>query len=314
MRYICRNLTIALTQILNTLAVLCILSLNPCQAQPFQLEMSVAKDTVSLGEPIVLRYKIVNPNSVQGMAYVAENPRDLGWKRESRVNWLVLKMTHATGQLLLSIADPFIPLRSGLYSGPPRRVDAPPQGYAEGTIVASQQFKVARAGTYRLDVAVKLPYQLDNEQDKQLLEKQFTFPITVTRLDQNRLRAVAESLRADVIGSSDGRRDAEHIQELFSMPEAHVYPVWQALANDPALRFQERDTIARQLVRVRSARAADLLTQMQWAPKQPLDKIGSVLRHLQDLHRNGDAALKQYIDRLLAAQGKTLPKRTIGLG
>jgi hypothetical protein len=148
------------------------------QAQLLDLETALAAQTVSLGEAIVLDYRIVNPASFEAHVYLGE----------FRKEWLTLSLVDGAGQPVPAVtAVP--PLGKQALQG--RAAYISPRDSYPGHLVVNQWFAVSRPGSYRLDVRVGLKYVLGPHAGQvaarhlrdvgDVLERNYSFPFTVTQ-------------------------------------------------------------------------------------------------------------------------------------
>ncbi|MCW3060138.1 MAG: hypothetical protein JWQ02_1959 [Capsulimonas sp.] len=147
-----------------------------------------------------------------------------------------------------------------------------------GYLVATKYLAITKPGKYSLTMHVKMPCGLarteglltaamagdDNFSFPTVVEeKDFTFPIVITPLDEQRLSKVAETMRIATIREKDKDLAQAELEGLFSMPEEQAALSWRALAFQPGINT---GTLEEELVSLRSAAGIDILFQMLDVP------------------------------------------------
>lgn len=277
--------TSLLSYLLSVVAVLAILiSISPAVASPdpngplsVAITLASAK-TIVPGQPVVLRYLVAN-NSASMSAHF-----DLGQNGKA---WYRLSLVDSKGASAQIIPDlrPRTVSSWGLYQTGDRVLS--PSSSLQGSIVVTRDFAVTRPGKYLLTVQVPLNYMVEDQSTISpqgttsliplQLNQIFTCTIEVKSVNPAAVRATAEELRHKLTNLDTPATDQWEpvAEELFSMPEAQVLPVWQALVSDPTTPDRVRIAAAGQLAYHPSFAAAALLGEMLWNP--PLTSQGGPL-------------------------------------
>lgn len=268
--------------------------------QPGVLQASLANSTISLGEPLMLKYQITNLEDRRVDVYMGRDKRD----------WLSMSLVDASGHLVQAIPDA-VPVKGGLHTDG-IVVDA--SGYDGDYVVISQKFQIPHPGQYRLTLASHLTYTWDDaHEEKSTDDQQFSLPVTVTARDPKRLRTIAEGLRHSVLQDKDVARHQLATQALFSMRDAECLPVWRELATDPSLDPWRALDVVRQLADNGSVKASDILAEMQMiAPERWSQTGSSPLDALERMQRNAAPDVKQHIAQVLADAGVSLNHAPLG--
>ncbi len=294
--------------IMTLLTAACALATVPATAQEqlLDLEMEITKKTVSLGEPIILDYKIINSSS-SDEAYI-----HLG---EFSKWWLTISLVDEAGREAPAIKAIPPPGKQALQG---RAAFISPMSGFPGHFIVNQWFVVSRPGNYRLNVHARLNYVLGSHArrvtQEQLakgsdtaLTRDYSFPIVVTRREPARLRAVAESLRA-ALSEAKGHQTRRLVEALFTMPAAYAAPSWQELINDPERPIDIQSSVTGRLARFPSLEAADFLTWIAWSSKIPEHTRPGVKNILRRFHEKGNANLKQHVEQIfIRIEGKMPP-------
>jgi len=299
------SLSTSLLGIAMLLGILAVVIL-PADAQtsnksPLQVQASlVTAGTLSLGEPIVVKYTIKNTSSEEAHTYMGVDRR----------GWVTNTVTDAQGHTSLIQAERSRRQRGGSHIN---GVSISPMSSATGYIVVNSTSTIRTAGKYAFTVQTRLPYALGAQAEEvtpdnyassgNVAIRNFVFPMNVTPRDPRRLKQTAEILREDVEDTKIRDWSAAAVEALFSMPEADVLPIWQALVSDPATPRYALGFAADQLARLHTVAASDLVAQMRWEPAQIVEvgepPIGAMA--LEDMARLGDAKVKKHIADLYAA-------------
>lgn len=264
-----------------------------------QLQLSLLHNTVTLGEPIVLKYRITDFGNGQLDAYMGKGKR----------GWLSMSLADASGATVQSIPDP-IQAKGGIYED---GISVKSGSFSEGYVVVSQKFQPTHPGRYRLRLSSHLNYSWDDTPGENVTnDEKFILPFTVATRDQQKLLAVAESLRQTVLhNNTDGDKLAT--EELFSMHDPVCLPVWRELALDPALDPWRALYAARQLADVGSISANDILAEMQTVAPERWSLTGaSPQDELERMQRNSSTGAKRHISGLLEDAGASPGHPPIG--
>ena len=226
--------------------------------------------TVSLGEPIMLHYKLSNLSSNEKLVVLSGI---------YNTAWYTLGLKDQAGNPVRLIPDtrPLNPPGPhagdiGIYATRDGR-----DGWRDGYVVATKSFSVPRPGKYVLTMHVQAPYTLvpptlENPvlmksqiiSDGTVLIQDFRFPLTVTAFNPAALQAKANALKEAISKELNSPLLLPEIDELFSMPEAQAGPVWEEMALQA--KPMERDLIADKLAGLHSNKGADILFEMMDNP------------------------------------------------
>jgi len=264
------------------------------------LNLSLAHETVMLGEPIILSYDIVDCEEKKLWVY-------LGQEQSA---WAGLSLVDEAGQPAPERPDPRKP-QGGIQPTTEVRV-APGQTY-QAFLVVTQWLTVPHVGRYELSVKARLPYVLGERADgfpqrlwhmstKTVFVQEQSFMLTVMEPEEDRLRQIAEGLRQDAMTRPTHEHRIAAIRALVAMPEQYALASWETLANERG--FRDKEALMRELTHAMTPAAADLLAQI-WNPSYGpplLTSRPSVL--LDNMYRDGDEALKRHIEGILARYGK----------
>jgi len=264
--------------------------------QPGTLEIALTKSTITLGEPLILKYRVSNPED-QRVRVSIDN--DLS-------RWLTIKMNDTAGHAVrgaLTVSEAAPPSRYYVTSGVP----VGPKDYHEGFLVLSPSFRPTQPGRYQLDLTAHLTYRWGRHEmavANSESEQSYSLPLTVTARNPQRLRAVAESLRQTVLGTKDVDQYRLANKALFSMRDPACLPVWQALATDAKLDPWQAVDVMSQLQDVGSVSACNILAGMQSVAPERWSQTGTApLDVLERMWRPATPEVKQHINQLLAEAG-----------
>ena len=269
---------------------------------PINLTVSLAgSPTVSLGEPILLKYAINNTGGQKANVFT----------EDSKQNSLITeRFTDTAGKTLVPSVNPIPPYRSPntlfIFDGPNLEGMNADTSRSWET-VANAYVTFPHPGRYVLRVHVQNPVVFgdDDQAPRHLLSGDHVFPLTVVQANPTALRDTAERLRQSVLSTTDLNARATLIKALFSMPEASASTSWQTLVEEPRLDGYALNQIGTALARIHTARAADILMEMVWEPVQtPLACAEAMSgQHLDAMYDTGDAELKKHIEGLRAKHG-----------
>ncbi len=287
---------------------------------PVTVEITADTNQITLGEAIVLRYRITNASDQVVVLHAGVRDKSLDGPGADTIamyrrDWLTMNMADMDGK-----SAPFLPEIGGasardvqygqnisLWSGNGNR--------SEGYIVASQWFVPSHAGHYLLTAHVRMPYAVFSESDvtpeqvesglrsvKTVFMHDYVLPITIKPTNPQRLQTVAEALRKSATVETDVLKQSMLIRSLFSMPENYVWQSWQTIANDPTLFVNGRDVVVSEMSRIASLRAADILARMLTSPAKGsgTELQARVRRSLITMYQAGSPQLKEHIKKLLS--------------
>lgn len=274
-------LAIATICAMYTLHLLPAVASNP---QLGVLQIAPASSSLSLGEPLILKYTVTNTDISTVAVNVSDDPQ----------GWLTMTLTDASGRSLPPVLDSLLVSRH-----PAAGVEIDPKSEYTGYIIVSQKFQPTQPGNYRLSLSAHLRYSSEEGQTR--TNKNYSFPLTITEKDPQRLLATAEGLRQTVLKDKDYR---PAVKALFSMRDPSCLPVWQELATDPDLDAFRAVEVIKELSRISSLPAIDILAKMQpIAPERWLKTGTTPLNVIASLWPGATPAFKQYINQLLTKAG-----------
>ena len=292
------------------------------ETPPVRVEVSLANDTLSLGEPIVLRYEFIG---TQAEAVLLDMGRN-------RKEWLDLNFVDVRGNTASVIPDP------RMRQGGLRRtgiIGASATNHAIEYVVVTRLVRPMHHGDYRLSALARLPYAMKSQSEGvtsslweraygTVLMREDTFALTLTALDPDRLQAVAWQLAATAAQDNDRVRGTVALQALFSMPEKYVSPVWQEVTRSENPNLLDRwGIISDELARVQSLEAATILSEMVWEPPPAVrDRLKIVLEpsglnvmamnnvamKFANIYFTAGPILKQQIANLYLTHGREVPQ------
>ncbi len=274
-------------------------------AEPIGVELSLSNTAIMLGEPLVLYYTVTNAWSEVIDTY-------MGMDLEG---WLTFRLVGAAGQAVSILLDPRVQNPGGIHTNGAR---VSPHSYFRGHVVLSQRFAMTQVGEYQLSVQVHLPFAPD-EREGFIRPEQFeetygtvfkaehSFQVSVTDADPARLRAIAEELANQFIERLP-YSELVQIEALFSMPEEYALEGWLVVAHAPNLQGFLRQEVAKELTRLSSITAADILADMTWKPAQPPEPngLGSTWSPLHNMYFSAGLELKQHIETLFKEHNQAL--------
>lgn len=288
------------------------------QSLPLHFEVHLVSNSVILGEPIVLRYRLANTSERVIAVRMGQDKKD----------WITMRLEGSSETALAPRPD--LRLRQGgIYSA---EIRISPGSSATGYFVVSQRFFVSRAGDYALSLDVlascELEFQRSEEPpvERTVLTESHAFPLMVTAAQPARLRAIAEALW-EAAAQAGNQERIMSLEALFSMPEEYALDTWRAAAADPRL-LHSRVFIADQLERLCTITAADLLAEMALntppgvagkllvegqaeSESLPLTLSFSVHRQFHNLYFHADLTVKAHLAKIYADRGLGVPDKPI---
>ena len=290
-----------------------LLSASFCQADqiPMSVEATLATPaTITLGEPIMLHYKMSNLSSDEHLAVLSGI---------YNTEWYTLSLKDARGIRVPLIPDtrPLDP--PGAHAGDVATFAAAENrdSWQDGYIVASKSFSPPRPGKYILTVHVHAFYTLvaptlENpvlmksmmNSDGTVLIQDFDFPLTVTAANPVALQAKANALKEAIDKEQRSTLLLPEMDELFSMPEAQASSVWEKMALQAGP--MNRDLIADKLANLHSTKAADILFKMMANPQSNSEFVS---RRLSEIYNSGDPTFREHIKSVAAQKGIQLPEQ-----
>ena len=282
---------------------------SPLPSQLISVEFSLDNSSkITLGEPLVLRYKITNVSADLSVASPVTVAKE---------SWYSLDLKDANG---ISVAESKnLETRSlrGFHSE--NFTTFSPSSSDEDYLVVSQFFAIRHAGNYLLTVRVHaLCTPIDDTEQNLLIVTQaikangslytatYTFVINVSDLNSDRLQSMATSIVQKLSTETDGKKTKYLLNALFSMPEAYCLPQWQAVINKPGMNAQ---LIATKLENIGSIQASNLLFQMLDNPSLSSDDSTFISEKLAEAYNSGDANLRSHLKNTMTQHGLNLPEK-----
>jgi len=190
-------------------------------------------------------------------------------------------------------------------------------------------FNLFQPGGYVLDVNAELPWIPEDESVRKTTTFRRSLSFKVGYTDPERLARIMDALVAQAF---DGKRSYAHrqtaIQALFSMPQSVGLPVWRSLLVPRAAEnaYFVIGTAIRELVRLGTPTAADLLAEIAWGPysdarppavtpeapgiayvSPPSTLTVAAQTGLLDMLRAGNPRIKTHVVDLFAAHEGAVP-------
>lgn len=268
---------------------------------PFSIQASlVTPAQITLGEPILIRYKLTNASSQRAVTHLGIYGTE----------WYTLAMRDAHGVPVPLIPDPRPTHPQGAYSSKSGffRVGSSDTDY----IPVTRRLAIQHPGQYTLTIHARLPYVVDDALTEGASEaladasgftqmQDITFPILVTPADPTRLQATAETLRKASADGLNGPLARAYMDALFSMPEAQAAASWRSLALKPSM---DTGVVANELAELRSATGVDILNEMMDVPGVHCTPITDGINRL---YNAGTPALKKHIKAIARERGFEMP-------
>jgi hypothetical protein len=256
---------LAVAAALLALAAACVPPPAAAQAPNLvQLDLSLANESVSLGQPILVKYRLTS-------ACQTALTLDLG---EASRSWIHLSITDAAGQPVATQPN----MRGA--DGPTAEVlrgdgvgtaELPATGeYVEGWVPANEGAIIASPGQYTVSATVSLPFTLDGSPDApeevRTLQAQQSLPVVINARDDAVVGATASAYATDIAqGTQEDPAwlDAE-VDALLSMAESDALPHWRAVAKAPQTPEGVFPRLAYDLTRIGSSGAVEVLGNLAW--------------------------------------------------
>lgn len=270
---------------------------------PLDVQVSlVTPARITLGEPILLRYKIANDVEQKVAAHLGVYGTD----------WYTITLRAANKTVMPSTQDPRPAQPSGAFSTQNGFLNR--GGYSAGYIPVTKRMVIQHPGWYTLTLHVNIPYALGSdtaEGSPDAISQDMAFQILVTKADPVRLRATATTLqqaisKASVGSSTDVPLVRAELDALFSMPEAQAAESWKVLARQQNINT---DWVASELADLRSVTGTDILAEMLHNPVITSTRVST---HLDELYNTGVPAVREHIKEIASRHGLNLPKHIGG--
>lgn len=117
-------------------ALLCSFVLLPAVAdnpQPGVFKIALTSNSISMGEPLILNYKVTNTDPKRLAVNVSDNPR----------GWLTMTLADASGHPLQSVPDALPASRH-----PDAGIEISPDSQYTGYVIVSQRFQPTHPGSF----------------------------------------------------------------------------------------------------------------------------------------------------------------------
>lgn len=267
--------------------------------QPSTLELALAKNTVTMGEPLILKYRLSNPENQRVHAAIDDDVS----------KWLTIRLNDASGHPVKATqtVSKASPEPQGITTN---GVPVAPNGYHEGFLVLSPNLQPTQPGQYRLDLSAHLVStwgwhdMVSTTSENSETQQDFSLPLTVTARDPQRLRNVAESLSQTVLGTNNSDQYRLADKALFSMRDPACLPIWHALATSAKLDPWQALDVMSQLQAVGSVSACDILAEMQPIAPERWSQTGTApFEVLQRIWRSATPEVKRHINQLMEEAG-----------
>lgn len=270
--------------------------------EPFSVQASlVTPRQISLGEPILIRYKVANASSEKAMTHLGASGMD----------WYTVTMqdNHGVEVPLIPVSRPLRMQGSHSSKSGFFRAGASDTGY----ILVNERLCIQRPGRYVLTLHINLPYTTGADltagtseaftESAGLTQTQgITFPILVTQTDPRRLQGTAETLLKAASNLQDSQFGRAAADALFSMPEAQAAASWKDLALKPSM---SNDLAASELESLHSQTSVDLLVQMLDTPDLNCVALSD---RINRIYNAGSPALREHIKILARQHGFEMPE------
>ena len=263
------------------------------------LELTLTQSTVTVGEPLILKYRVSNPEN-QRIHVAIDN--DVS-------KWLTIRLDDASGHPVkgTQTVSKATPVSRNLAAD---GVPVGPKGYHEGFLILSPSYQPTQPGRYQLDLSAHLVStwgwhdMVSNTSENAEAQQDYSLPLTVTARDPERLGTIAERLRQTVLGTRNIDQYRLANKALFSMHDPACLPVWQALATDANLDPWKAVDVMEQLQEVGSVSACDILAAMQPIAPERWSRTGTApFEVLQRIWRPATPEVKRHINQLLKEAG-----------
>jgi hypothetical protein len=269
---------------------------------PFSIEASlVTPAQISLGEPILVHYDVVNMSGQTAAVRMGLYGTD----------WYTLSLRDANGLDVQSIPDRRPKQPMGAFSTQDAFLHNGDD--SSGYISVSKYEIIQHPGRYTLTIHINIPYTLTGDSEPGFpgatasvsglaVSQDITLTILVTPPDAARLHATAEAIEKSVSNPIiDSRLARAEMDGLFSMPETQVSDIWKELTLKPGFNS---DWAASELEDLHTKTGVDILIQMLDAPRQ---LVADPSNRLNELYNTADPALKEYIKQVAAKHGIIMP-------
>ncbi|BDI32613.1 hypothetical protein CCAX7_46640 [Capsulimonas corticalis] len=262
---------------------------------PLDVQVSlVTPAQITLGEPILLRYKIVNGSEQKVAAQLGVQGMD----------WYTITLRDANNTVMPSTQNQRPVQPRGAFSIENGSLDK--GGYSDGYIPVTKRVVIQHPGKYTLTLHVNIPYTLGSDTvagSPDIISQDMAFQILVTAPDSHSLQSTAEALREAVSDTgTNGKLLRADMDALFSMPEAQVSAVWKDLATKPSMN---NDLVASELEALGSKTSVDILVNMLDVPTL---KCTPVSDRINRIYNAGDPILREHIKAVARQKGFEMPE------
>ncbi len=271
----------------------------------------VTSSTLTVGEPVVLYYRLSNTSPSKQLTFNAG---------EHRRGWYSLSLTNENGQKVTATAN--VPFgdqhrKQGLYQ--PQEISILPSAYVEGDCVVTQALGIAQPGKYTLNFHIPIIYYMEPKgawypegrpanQKPFSLMRDYSFSLVVMEANPERLQATAKKLCHELQDVKLLGKSQALLAALSSLPEDIALPNWQNLILDPATPPAVLNEAVVLLGELRSPGAAELLGQVIFdrppatGTNEDLVRMGAH-RALTEMYNAGDAQLRQKMKQVFISHG-----------
>ena len=261
---------------------------------PLSAELSLASNKITLGEPVVLRYKLTNTSNVPVHVVLGKE----------LTHWLAVSVIYSASRPAAAVpGNRLPPVLGGISTGTYRNLAV--GASEEGDLIVTGLIAVPAPGRYSVVVRAKVPYRAG---EAGVWSSDWSAPLAVGLKNLIKLRRVAEALRKQAKQEKEGRQIYTAVESLFSMPAQAALPVWRALVNEPALSAPARSMAMAQLMRIGSTTAADVLAEVIMNPELSQEERNAATHAHVEIYRAGDPRLREYPGSNVPRTRRPIPK------
>lgn len=266
----------------------------------------VGSSTVSLGEPVLIKYVVKN-SAEQLVSAFDQQSNGSPSITESLTEVGGTPLVPSVSRRLPHWKSETLSMEDG-----PNLTEMRKDESRSWQSLANSRIAFPHPGSYVLHIQVRMPCQLGdinqdavNQNERSTLSADYVFPLKVIAAPLSYLHTVAEQLRKRIMQTTDVEARATLIEALFSMPEAAAASSWQSLVEEPKLDGATLSEITTALADQLTLRAADLLAEVAWNPLQPTSSLDEAMPgvHLDEMYDAGTPVLKKHIDELYKQHG-----------
>ena len=266
-------------------------------ADRIAFEAWLENESVSQGEPLILRIRLANRN---GSTVVLNMVNADGWLRANLTDANGVPVTARTSAAAMACAGNRPGTRSAI---------APvlvPGAAHHDRLVLSRRFAVDSPGEYRLRLDLSIPYIGDGRPIAGTVTASRTLAFTVRPLDPDRLRASAQASLEQAMGDGPARPRGAAVEALLSLPLVEAGPFLRRL-----LREGPEDAVRHamdEMVRDNRVEGADLLAGVAWDAARPAALRARARAALLNLWWTGDAPTRRSVESSFIRHEGALPE------